>query len=158
MGLIRRRRRGADEQLTPASLAPAPTYRDASQRSEIDRWILSELNRTIEAVTAADGRAGQFQRLPGDHGLGRWAEQLVCPSQPRPVLGQRRCGRAIARTRKTPTGRSTRHSLQVTKLIAPFVPFLAETLWRHLSDPFADRVLKSVHLCDYPTPMPETHR
>ncbi len=45
--------------------------------------------------------------------------------------------------------------VQVTKLIAPFVPFLAETLWRHLSDPFSDRVLKSVHLCDYPTPIAE---
>ena len=47
----------ADEQLSPASLASAPTYRDASQRSEIDRWILSELNRTIETVDRADGRA-----------------------------------------------------------------------------------------------------
>ncbi len=42
---------GADENLSPASLASAPTYRDAAERSEIDRWILSELNRTIETVT-----------------------------------------------------------------------------------------------------------
>ena len=41
--------------------------------------------------------------------------------------------------------------LQISKLIAPFVPFLSETLFRHLATPFGDRVLKSVHLCDYPT-------
>ncbi len=40
----------ADENLTPESLASASTYRNVSQRSEIDRWILSELNRTIETV------------------------------------------------------------------------------------------------------------
>ncbi len=78
---------GADQQLSPASLATAPTYRDASQRSEIDRWILSELNRTIETVTQRMDGAGQLQCLPGDHRLGRWPEQLVCPPQSRSVLG-----------------------------------------------------------------------
>ena len=42
---------GADEQLSGDSLATAPDYRPASERSEIDRWILSELNRTIKTVT-----------------------------------------------------------------------------------------------------------
>jgi isoleucyl-tRNA synthetase len=41
----------------------------------------------------------------------------------------------------------------VTKLVAPFVPFLAETLWSRLTEPFDDRVLKSVHWCDYPQPL-----
>jgi len=39
------------------------------------------------------------------------------------------------------------------KLIAPFVPFLAEAMWQNLAvAPFGDRVVESVHLCDYPTP------
>jgi isoleucyl-tRNA synthetase len=42
--------------------------------------------------------------------------------------------------------------LSITKLIAPFVPFLAESLWQHLSKPVAGRVRQSVHLCDFPTP------
>ncbi len=42
---------GADDQLSPESLASAPMYREASERSEIDRWILSELNQTIRVVT-----------------------------------------------------------------------------------------------------------
>ncbi len=42
--------------------------------------------------------------------------------------------------------------LSTAKLVAPFVPFLAEALWQNLAvAPFGQRVLKSVHLCDYPT-------
>lgn len=41
----------ADEQLTPGSLASSATYRPVAQRSEIDRWILSELSQTIQTVT-----------------------------------------------------------------------------------------------------------
>ena len=40
--------------------------------------------------------------------------------------------------------------IEVTKLIAPFVPFLAETFWQRLSEPFADSAIASVHLADYP--------
>jgi len=40
--------------------------------------------------------------------------------------------------------------LTTAKLIAPFTPFLAETLWRNLAGVFGDRALESVHLCDYP--------
>ncbi len=36
------------------------------------------------------------------------------------------------------------------KLIAPFTPFLAETMWRNLAGVFGKRALESVHLCDYP--------
>jgi isoleucyl-tRNA synthetase len=39
-------------------------------------------------------------------------------------------------------------------MIAPFTPFLAETLWQNLAGVFntaAPRVVESVHLCDYPT-------
>jgi isoleucyl-tRNA synthetase len=38
-----------------------------------------------------------------------------------------------------------------TTMIAPFVPFLAETLWQNLAiSIFQDQTLESVHLCDYP--------
>ena len=37
--------------------------------------------------------------------------------------------------------------------MAPFVPFLSETLWKNLTEPFSDSVRKSVHLCDYPKPI-----
>ena len=40
--------------------------------------------------------------------------------------------------------------LTLSKLIAPFVPFLAETMWQNLAGVFGDRAVESVHLCDYP--------
>src|SRR5690606_5812700 len=40
---------GAD-QLTPAELAAAKSYRPAAERSELDRWILGELHRTTRSV------------------------------------------------------------------------------------------------------------
>jgi isoleucyl-tRNA synthetase len=45
--------------------------------------------------------------------------------------------------------------LEVSKLVAPFVPFLAETFWQNLTAPFAGATLKSVHLCDYPKADPD---
>ena len=46
--------------------------------------------------------------------------------------------------------------LTTCKLIAPFVPFLAEAMWQNLAvRPLrrrAERPLESVHLCDYPQP------
>jgi isoleucyl-tRNA synthetase len=46
----------------------------------------------------------------------------------------------------------------LSKLIAPFTPFLAETIWQNLAvatfadRPSAERPPESVHLCDYPKP------
>ena len=42
--------------------------------------------------------------------------------------------------------------LTTSRLIAPFVPFLAESLWQNLAvAPLGANVPESVHLCDYPT-------
>jgi len=41
----------------------------------------------------------------------------------------------------------------LTKLNAPFVPFITETIWQNLTESFRDKgieVPQSVHLCDYP--------
>ena len=47
--------------------------------------------------------------------------------------------------------------LTISKLIAPFVPFVAEHLWQNLVTAiFADRAVESVHLCDYPTGLAAT--
>jgi isoleucyl-tRNA synthetase len=37
-----------------------------------------------------------------------------------------------------------------SKLIAPFTPFMAESLWQNLAGVFGDRTEESVHLCDFP--------
>jgi isoleucyl-tRNA synthetase len=42
--------------------------------------------------------------------------------------------------------------LTTSKLVAPFVPFIAEAIWQNLAaTPFGKRTLESVHLCDFPT-------
>jgi isoleucyl-tRNA synthetase len=138
--------RDADEQLTPGSLASAPTYRPLSQRSEIDRWIASELNVAIativdrmdkldnynacQAITAVlDGLSNWFVRRSRDR---FWAKDTQSPDK------------------HDAYWTLYESLLQLTKVIAPFVPFLAEKLWQELTRPFGDRVLSSVHLCDYP--------
>ena len=39
-------------------------------------------------------------------------------------------------------------------MIAPFVPFVAEAMWRNLAGIFGESATESVHLCDYPQPGP----
>jgi isoleucyl-tRNA synthetase len=140
----------ADEQLSPKSLASAPDYRQVSQRSEIDRWILSELNRTIETVTQRMDALDNFNACQAItalvDGLSNW---YVRRSRDRFWASAEEAENQQDKADAYWTLYET--LLQISKLIAPFVPFLAETLWRHLSEPFADRVLKSVHLCNYPT-------
>lgn len=139
----------ADEQLGPQGLSSAPTYRHVSERSEIDRWILSELNRTIETVTERMDALDNYnacQAITGlVDGLSNWYVR-----------------RSRDRFWAKETDSQDKHDaywtlyetlLEVTKLIAPFVPFLAETFWQRLSEPFGGSTLKSVHLCDYPTPI-----
>jgi isoleucyl-tRNA synthetase len=45
--------------------------------------------------------------------------------------------------------------LTTSKLVAPFVPFMAESFWQNLAGVFGERAVESVHLCDYPTSDPE---
>jgi isoleucyl-tRNA synthetase len=40
--------------------------------------------------------------------------------------------------------------LTICKMVAPFIPFLAEAIWKNLAQPFGTQAAESVHLCDYP--------
>ncbi len=143
--------RDADPELTPRGLASAPSYRPVEERSEIDRWILSELNRTVATVVERMDRFDNFNACAAItslvDGLSNWYVR-----------------RSRDRFWASPTDSDDKRDaywtlyetlLQVTKLVAPFVPFLAETLWLRLTEPFGDRVRPSVHLCDYPGVDPE---
>ncbi|MEM1224417.1 MAG: isoleucine--tRNA ligase [Planctomycetota bacterium] len=138
----------ACEQLTGESLASSPTYRPITQRCEIDRWVISELNRTQSVVvermdaldnfnacqaiaSLLDGVSNWYVRRSRDR---FWAKQTDAPDKLDAYWTLYEV------------------MLELTKLVAPFTPFLAEHLWRELTRPFGDRVLKSVHLCDYPVP------
>jgi isoleucyl-tRNA synthetase len=117
-----------------------------SKRAELDRWVLSELNRTIAAVIDrmdAYDNFGACQKINDFvDGLSNW-------------YVRRSRDRFWASDKESPEKLDAYWTLYeclitTSKLVAPFVPFLAETLWQNLAGAFGDRALKSVHLCDYP--------
>ena len=139
---------GVDENASPASLASAPKYRPAGERSELDRWVLSELNQTIEVVVQRMDALDNYNACQAItsllDGLSNWFVR-----------------RSRARFWSSDKASQDKHDafwtlyecmLELTKMIAPFTPFIAETLWKKLTEPFGSSVLKSVHLCDYPSP------
>lgn len=123
-------------------------YRPIAQRSELDRWILGELNRTAAAVVQAMDAYDNFTACQHLHAfvdaLSNW---YVRRSRDRFWTG-------VPSPDKWEAYWTLYECLLTTaKLIAPFVPFLAETLWQNLAvAPFQQRggVTESVHLCTYP--------
>ncbi|MEM8670232.1 MAG: isoleucine--tRNA ligase [Planctomycetota bacterium] len=139
----------ADDQLSPDSLASAPTYREVSERSEIDRWILSEFNRTTQEVIERMDRFDNYNACQSItslvDGLSNW---YVRRSRDRFWASD-----ADLQDKQDAYWTLYETLLQISKLIAPFVPFLSEYLWQRLTEPFQGKALKSVHLADYPAPI-----
>ena len=141
------------EQLVSRDFAGARGYRPVEQRSEIDRWILSELNRTlvkvIERMDSLDNFGAATEITSLVDGLSNW-------------FVRRSRDRFWAADKFAPDKLDAYWTLYevlvtVSKLIAPFTPFLAESLWRKLREPLVVRgsgsvPLDSVHLCDFPEP------
>ncbi|TWT83256.1 Isoleucine--tRNA ligase [Planctomycetes bacterium CA13] len=136
----------ADDQLTPESLSSAPTYRDVNERSEIDRWVLSELDHTTEVVVSCMDELDNYNACQA---LSAFVDALsnwyVRRSRDRYWASEK-----ASQDKYDAYWTLYETLLQTTKLVAPFVPFLSETLWQHLTHPFAGGTRKSVHLCDYP--------
>ena len=162
-------------QLGPDVLATALSYRPPRWRSELDRWVLSELNRTAAAVVQRMDQYDNFnacgQLIQFVDALSNW---YVRRSRDRFWSGVHDADKSDAYW--------TLYECLLTtaKLIAPFVPFLAEELWQNLAvaafrdagvadgsfnpEPTATALnsvadgsglndaapVESVHLCDYP--------
>jgi isoleucyl-tRNA synthetase len=154
-------------QLTAADFAGAAGFRPVRQRSELDRWILSELNRTIAAVVERMDAYDNYEackRLSAFvDGLSNW---YVRRSRDRFWAAMD----AAHQQDKLDAYWTLYECLLTTaKLIAPFTPFIAEAMWRNLGLGLGTRarddlstspalvpspspsVVESVHLCDYPT-------
>ncbi len=138
---------GGTVQLTPNDFARAESYRPVAERNELDRWVLGELHATCAAVVErmdAYDNYGACQAITAFvDGLSNW---YVRRSRDRYWAKETRS------TDKLDAYWTLYECLITTsKLIAPFVPFLAEKLWRDLAVAiFNDSVPESVHLCDYP--------
>ena len=152
---------GKADELTPDVLASAREYRPARERGELDRWILSELNRTAAAVVE---RMDGYDNYNACAKLSEFVDALsnwyVRRSRDRFWSGEASAAKSDAHW--------TLYECLLTtcKLVAPFVPFLAEEMWQNLAvaafgglSQFSfdengtvplPRVVESVHLCDYP--------
>ncbi|MBX3414458.1 MAG: isoleucine--tRNA ligase [Pirellulales bacterium] len=140
------RLRGEAGQLDDAVLARADGYRPIAERGELDRWLLGELHRTTQFVTermdAYDNYAACGQITEFVDALSNW---YVRRSRDRFWSND-------AGPDKTDAYWTLYECLVTTsKLIASFVPFLAESLWQNLVvAPFHQRAVESVHLCNFP--------
>ncbi len=121
-------------------------WRPTEQRGELDRWIVTELRRTVAAVGASMDR---FENYPAAQRLNEFVDALsnwyVRRSRDR---FWRPVGSASDQD-KWDAYHTLYGCLRVfSRLIAPFVPFFAETIHQRLRVP-DDPI--SVHLCDFPT-------
>ena len=116
------------------------------RRAVMDRWVLSQLADTVrearERLDAYDatGAGRRIQSFVGD--LSNWYVRRTRRRFWNPG--------GVAGADAEAAAQTLHHCLvTVATLLAPFVPFLAEELWRNLA---ADRggMPDSVHLADYP--------
>ncbi len=117
-------------------------------RGELDQWILSELHHTAAAVTESmdlyDNYAACQRILQFVDALSNW---YVRRSRDRFWSSDRR-------SKEKWDAYWTLYAclLTTSRMVAPFVPFLAEAFWQNLArQPFRGQAAESVHLCDFPT-------
>jgi isoleucyl-tRNA synthetase len=122
-----------------------PTEASSAPRSELDRWVLSELNRTIREVTQA---LDAYEPADAARPIEAFVEQLS-------NWYVRRSRRRFWRSGDDVDSQAALHTLYtclvtVAKLLAPFTPFLAESLYQNLVASRVPGASDSVHLEDWP--------
>ncbi|QDU54914.1 class I tRNA ligase family protein [Aeoliella mucimassa] len=132
-----------------AHFAQAKSYRPVFDRDQIDRWIISELHRTIALVTE---RMDAYDNFGACGAINEFVDALSN------WYVRRSRDRFWAKDKRAVDKLDAYWTLyeclvSTTKMIAPFVPFLADAMWRNLTGVF-DGALESVHLCDYPEAHP----
>ena len=124
--------------------APDPE-KAPSEQSELDRWILSELNQLILDV---DGALEAYNPMEGGRKIESFVDEL---SNWYVRRSRRRFWKSENDADKMAAYNTLYHCLvTLSKLLAPFTPFLAEELYQNLArSPFPDAA-DSVHLTDFP--------
>ncbi len=122
-----------------------PTAASDGEKSELDRWVLSELHALVQKVTncleeydpTASGRA--IQDFVDD--LSNWYVRR----------SRRRFWKGDVDADKT-AAYQTLYTCLVTlsKLMAPFTPFVAEAIYQNLVRSVDEQAPESVHLCPWP--------
>ncbi len=121
--------------LDHASLQAARGFRPASDRSELDRWMLSELHATAAAVVEDLDRFDHFAAAGRLHGLvdavSNW---FVRRSRSRFWASGKADGGADSCPDKLDAYWTLYECLiEISRLSAPFVPFVTEAIWQNLA-------------------------
>jgi isoleucyl-tRNA synthetase len=137
---------------TPEALAASKGRRPASERSLLDRWILSEVALTVRATSAALEALdiyGAAQRLVElVDALSNW---YVRRSRDRFWASTGDAARAADKLDASYTLYEA--LVTIAKAMAPFTPFFAEEMYQNLvRAPWPGAQPESVHLCHYPEP------
>ncbi len=116
------------------------------QRPELDRWIISELNRVIQAVTESLGNYDATS-------AGRRIESFVDDLSNWYI---RRSRRRFWKSENDTDKQSAHITLYeclttIAKLLAPLTPFIAEEIYQNLVISYFPEAAQSVHLSDFPT-------
>lgn len=125
---------------------PSAPKGEPGKRSELDRWILSELALTIQATTLD---LDAFLVYEATQKLTAFVDALS-------NWYVRRSRERFWRSGWDADKRAAYETLYVclvslSKLIAPFTPFFAEAMHQNLvRKPMGDAAPESVHLCDWP--------
>ncbi|MEQ1831245.1 MAG: class I tRNA ligase family protein, partial [Pirellula sp.] len=132
-------------QLTSTEFAQSPSYRPISERSELDRWMMSELAAACNTVVTQMDAYNSYDACQALNALvDALSNWYVRRSRSRYWASEKDSSDKI-------DAYWTLYEclVVISKLIAPFTPFLAEVLWRHLKGELPG-VHASVHFCDYP--------
>ena len=129
---------------------PDQVAADWTPASELDRWILSELNSLVEQV---DANLDTYN--PTD--AGRRIQEFVDRLSNWYVRRSRRRFWKSENDEDKLLAYATLHTCLTTtcKLIAPFMPFVAEEMYQNLVRSVDDSAPQSVHLADFPQASPD---
>ncbi|MDH3267224.1 MAG: isoleucine--tRNA ligase [Ignavibacteria bacterium] len=117
-----------------------------SKREEIDRWVLSKLNSLVKNNTRLMDQyeVTKAARAISDFTINHLSNWYV-----------RRCRRRFWKSEMNENKLAAYQTLYeclvtISKLIAPFTPFLAEELFQNLNSVTKNEQIESVHLADLP--------
>ena len=123
----------------------------ATERSELDRWILSELNRLIEEVDAA---YNDYEPTKATRAISEFVQEILSNWYVR--LSRRRFWKGEYQQDKIAAYQTLFECLlSVSKLMAPVAPFYADQLYRDLCDATQMEAFESVHLAEFPVAVSE---
>jgi isoleucyl-tRNA synthetase len=131
------------------------SFKEASipvkQRSELDRWILSELNRLIAEVDTA---YNDYEPTKATRTISEFVQEIMSNWYVR--LSRRRFWKGEYQQDKIAAYQTLFECLlSLSKLMAPVAPFYADQLYRDLCDATHIEAFDSVHLAHFPVAVSE---